>query len=152
MIRSELGEGNYARALLAEDQKTRALVCVKRHKNNLTMEEITDFMVVAQRVEDTDPKEMFFPRLLDAFFDVSSFTVETLIQGQNCLAMAKISPGFFDNVKHVQIVACDCLQGLKLLEVAGVVHNDLKADNLIWANGRKQAPQCEDCGLWLCTL
>jgi len=133
LIRSELGEGNYARALLAEDQKTRGMVCVKRHKNNLTMEEITDFMVVAQRVEDADPKEMFFPRLLDAFFDVSSFTVETLIQGQNCLAMAKINPRFFDNVKNVQIVACDCLQGLRLLEVAGVVHNDLKADNLIWA-------------------
>lgn len=69
---------------------------------------------------------------------MSSFTVESLVEGQHCLAMSKITPGFFTkNLRHVQIVACDCLNGLKQLEVAGVVHNDLKADNLIWVKGGK---------------
>jgi len=89
-------------------------------------------MVIAQRVEEVDAKDQFFPRLLDTFFDVSSFTVESLIQGIHCMAVEKMTPGFFQNVRHVQIVACDVLQGLKKLETASVVHNDLKADNLIW--------------------
>ena len=92
-------------------------------------------MVVAQRIEQADPNEIFFPRLLDSFFDVASFTVESLIQGQHCEAVAKMTPGFFSDMRNVKIVASDCLQGLKLLETVGVVHNDMKADNLLWCKG-----------------
>lgn len=137
LVTSELAEGSFAKSFLAKDKKTKTQVCIKRH-NFLSVEALTDLMVIAHRVEEADAKEMFFPRLLDTFFDVSSFTVESLIQGHHCLAMEKIEPGFFQNVRHLQILACDVLQGLKKLESAGVVHNDLKADNFMWC---KASPQ-----------
>merc|ERR1712139_346381 len=77
-IVSELAEGNFAKSFLADDKKTKSQVCLKRHKF-LSVESLTDMMVIAQRVEEVDAKDQFFPRLLDTFFDVSSFTVESLI-------------------------------------------------------------------------
>mmetsp|Transcript_112875 Transcript_112875/g.207178 ORF Transcript_112875/g.207178 Transcript_112875/m.207178 type:complete len:1342 (-) Transcript_112875:80-4105(-) len=138
---SLLGQGYFTTAYLAEDTRktdTRSqrkfMVCVKKH-HRLSFEALTDLMAIGKRVEDVDPDCMYFPRFLDAFHDVASFTVETLVDGKNCLAIAKADPTFFADLAKLQVVARDCLRGLVLLARAKVVHNDMKPDNFMWVQG-----------------
>jgi len=58
--------------------------------------------------------------------------VESLLEGQNCLAVAMSDPRFFHDLRNLQCVANGALRGLMLLDQAGIVHNDVKPDNLIW--------------------
>lgn len=141
-VRTVLAEGWYARAHIAEDRKQHGLkVCLKRHWG-MSVESLADMMTIAKRMEEIDPREKHFPKLLDAFFDITSFTVETLMDGQNCLSVMNNDDQFFRNLDNLQVLATDCVHGLKLLEQASIVHNDLKADNLLWvkANVHSKKP------------
>lgn len=130
-IESAVGEGHFTKAFLAEDLKTGASVCVKRHRS-LSVEALADLMVLGRRIEAVDAGGKVFPRLIDAFFDLVGFTVESLIEGRNCLTVAQSDARFFRDLGNLRHVARGALHGLALLEQAGVVHNDVKPDNLIW--------------------
>lgn len=130
-IKQVVGEGHFTKAFWALDQQTGTRVCVKRHRG-LTMEALSDIMVLSRRMEEVDQDGVFFPKFIDAFWDQVGFTVESLIEGRNCMAVANEDPTFFKKPEHLRIVAVGALQGLALLEQAGVVHNDIKPDNLLW--------------------
>lgn len=126
-----VGEGHFTKAFLAEDLKLGISVCVKRHRS-LTVEALADLMVLCHRLNEVDEGSLHFPRLMDAFYDLVGFTVESLLEGQNCLAVAMNDPRFFHDLRNLQCVANGALRGLMLLDQAGIVHNDVKPDNLIW--------------------
>jgi len=128
-----VGEGHFTKAFLAEDLTKGGSVCVKRHRS-LTVEAVADLMVLAHRMEEADTDGLLFPRLVDAFYDIVGFTVESLIEGRNCLSVAQSKPLFFNDVSNLQHVALGTLKGLAALDRAGVVHNDVKPDNLIWSD------------------
>lgn len=131
-----VGEGHFTKAFLAEDLKEGGFVCIKRHRN-LSMDALTDFLVLGTRLREVDEDGAFFPRLVDAFYDIVGFTVETLLEGVNCLAVMTEKPGFFGDLRNLRVVAKDGLRGLEKLERAGIVHNDVKADNLMWLGSRE---------------
>lgn len=127
------GEGHFTRAFLADDLLTSSRVCVKRHRG-LTIEALSDLLNLGQRLEEADKAGEFFPRILDAFYDQLGYTVESLVEGQNCLSVARCNPSFFTRLDNLRVVARGGLSGLTLLERVGVVHNDVKPDNLIWCD------------------
>lgn len=126
-----VGEGHFTKAYLAEDQKEHRQVCIKRHRN-LPIEALADFFVVAQRLHEVDRGGRFFPVLQDAFFDLVGYTVESMLEGKNCSVLATENPAFFHDLANLRLVAFGVLSGLMLLDKAGIVHNDIKPDNLIW--------------------
>jgi len=139
-VQEQLGEGHFTKAFLATDLVTGNHVCLKRH-NGLSMDALTDLLVLARRLEQADALGESFPRLMDAFYDVVGYTVESLVDGQNCSALAKAKPGFFEHMANLRVVAHGVLAGLVLLDRAGVVHNDLKPDNLVWAEAGVGSPR-----------
>jgi len=131
-VTDKLGQGNFTKAFLAKDTKKGEMVCLKCYHRRCTMEELVDLMVLSQRLNDVDPQMACFPHVLDAFFDIAGFTVETLIFGQHCFGIAAENPHFFADLKNLAHVARGAVSGLMLLEQVGIVHNDLKPDNILW--------------------
>jgi len=130
---------------LAEDlAKGGTPVCLKRHRQ-LSVEALADLMVLGRRIESVDTGGRLFPKLIDAFFDIVGFTVEGLIEGRNCLSVMQADPEFFSNLGNLRHVAHGALYGLKYLDRAGVVHNDVKPDNLIWTEA-PEASAAQDGG------
>jgi len=126
-----IGEGHFTRAFVAEDLTQGVSLCLKRH-NSLGIDALSDLLVLGRRLHEVDRNAEYFPRLVDAFFDINGYTVESLLEGSNCLTIASAKPDFFAQQRNLQVVAHGALEGLKRLELAGVVHNDIKADNLMW--------------------
>mmetsp|Transcript_10064 Transcript_10064/g.22244 ORF Transcript_10064/g.22244 Transcript_10064/m.22244 type:complete len:705 (-) Transcript_10064:317-2431(-) len=130
-IKHLVGEGHFTKAYLAEDLRAGGLVCVKRHRN-LSVEALADLLVLAKRIQEQDQGGMLFPHHMDSFYDIVGYTVESLIQGRNCLNISQSESHFFRSMRNLQHVASGALTGLMALDKAGVVHNDVKPDNLIW--------------------
>ncbi|CAJ1332466.1 unnamed protein product [Effrenium voratum] len=133
-ILERLGHGSFAEAYLSTDIQTLKKVCLKRHRL-FDVELLADLAVVNQRLQQVDPSSLFFPRLLEAFFDGLGWTVESLVDGVDLLRKTELDPQFFTQVPQIRSVARGALRGLTLLEEAGIVHNDLKPDNIIWVEG-----------------
>mmetsp|Transcript_13405 Transcript_13405/g.31482 ORF Transcript_13405/g.31482 Transcript_13405/m.31482 type:complete len:653 (+) Transcript_13405:75-2033(+) len=136
-----VGEGHFTKAFLADDLQTGQSVCLKRHRN-LSVEALADLFVLGRRMQEVDEGGKFFPQITDAFYDLVGFTVESYVEGQNCFAIAHANPSFFDDMRTLRQVALGALRGLVLLDQAGIVHNDMKADNLIWV-GPINAPSSD---------
>mmetsp|Transcript_320 Transcript_320/g.1107 ORF Transcript_320/g.1107 Transcript_320/m.1107 type:complete len:642 (-) Transcript_320:60-1985(-) len=141
LCKNLVGEGHFTKAFLADDLQTGQAVCLKRHRN-LSVEALADLLVLGRRLREVDEAGVRFPQLMDAFYDLVGFTVESFVEGQNCYAVARATPNFFDDMRTLRQVARGALQGLVLLDQAGIVHNDMKADNLIWV-GPLNAPSAE---------
>eukprot|EP00929_Paragymnodinium_shiwhaense_P050111 TRINITY_DN2525_c0_g1_i1.p1 TRINITY_DN2525_c0_g1~~TRINITY_DN2525_c0_g1_i1.p1 ORF type:complete len:750 (+),score=148.24 TRINITY_DN2525_c0_g1_i1:123-2372(+) len=137
-VQTAVGAGHFTRAMLATDLTTGQKVCVKRH-NGLSVETLTDLCALGKRLEEVDPESACFPKLLDAFFDMSGYTVEALVEGRNCLEVSRANPDLFAQVPNLQYLARHALHGLTLLAKAGVVHCDLKADNIMWTEDKTGA-------------
>jgi len=120
---------------MATDMVTGNRVCVKRH-HALTVELLTDLLCIGRRLEAVDPRCEFFPKLLDAFYDMSGYTVEAFVEGRNCLELAREDPSRFAKLSNLRYVAVGVLRGLALLAHAGVVHCDVKPDNVMWTEPR----------------
>eukprot|EP00913_Durusdinium_trenchii_P009170 g8619.t1 len=133
-IEHAVGAGHFTRAYLATDLETNTKVCIKRH-GGLTVELMTDLLTISRRVESVDPEGQCFSRLIEAFFDMVGYTVETLFEGRNCMEICRSNPLHFKDLKNLRTVAVGCLRGLSLLCDAGVVHCDMKADNFMWTKG-----------------
>mmetsp|Transcript_31168 Transcript_31168/g.71987 ORF Transcript_31168/g.71987 Transcript_31168/m.71987 type:complete len:632 (+) Transcript_31168:114-2009(+) len=131
-----IGEGHFTKAFDARDLKEDKQVCIKRHRN-LPIEALGDLYVIRQRLQEVDPGGNFFPVLFDAFYDSVGFTVESMLEGRNCLAIASEQLGFFQDLGKLRLVAFGALSGLVMLDKAGIVHNDIKPDNLIWTEGSR---------------
>eukprot|EP00928_Gymnodinium_smaydae_P073898 TRINITY_DN57003_c0_g1_i1.p1 TRINITY_DN57003_c0_g1~~TRINITY_DN57003_c0_g1_i1.p1 ORF type:complete len:650 (-),score=71.36 TRINITY_DN57003_c0_g1_i1:37-1986(-) len=131
-VEEALGSGAFTQAYVVKDLKTNTQLCLKRYHRRCSLDELADLMVIGRRLKLVDPSSSSFPCMIDAFFDLTGFTTETLIQGPNCYAMLETNPEFFKDLEHMAHVARGVLHGLSLLEQAGIVHNDLKPDNILW--------------------
>eukprot|EP00927_Polykrikos_kofoidii_P054485 TRINITY_DN48898_c0_g1_i1.p1 TRINITY_DN48898_c0_g1~~TRINITY_DN48898_c0_g1_i1.p1 ORF type:complete len:804 (+),score=152.82 TRINITY_DN48898_c0_g1_i1:74-2485(+) len=132
-IESVVGAGHFTRALLAVDVTTNQRVCVKRH-NGLTVETLTDLCAIGYRLEAVDPHSEHFPRFLDAFFDMSGYSVEAIVEGRDCLKISRSDPHHFAKLSNLRYVAVGVLRALVKLAAASVVHCDLKSDNIMWVD------------------
>jgi len=110
VCKNMVGEGHFTKAYLAEDLTTRSPVCLKCHRA-LTVEALSDLIVISRRVETYDPNCYHFPRIIDAFYDLVGYTVESIVEGQNCLALMHSNPKFFRDMDNLRVVACDTLKG-----------------------------------------
>ncbi|CAJ1443328.1 unnamed protein product [Effrenium voratum] len=130
-IEHAVGAGHFTRAYLATDMETNTKVCVKRH-SGLTVELMTDLLTISRRISSVDPEGKFFSRLIEAFYDMVGYTVETLFEGRNCMEICRMDARHFKDLTNLRLVAIGCCRGLALLSEAGVVHCDMKADNFMW--------------------
>ncbi|OLP82739.1 Dual specificity protein kinase lkh1 [Symbiodinium microadriaticum] len=99
----------------------------------------------SERYDTTDPTDKQKRSLLvdlgeadaahAAFFDGLGWTVESLVEGLDLQVKSAVDPSFFEKVPRLKLVARGVLGGLALLEEAGIVHNDLKPDNIVWVEG-----------------
>lgn len=133
-IEHAVGAGHFTRAYLATDIESNTKVCIKRH-GGLTVELMTDLLTISRRIESVDPECTIFSRLIEAFFDMVGYTVETLIEGRNCMEICRTNHQHFKDMANLRTVAIGCLRGLDKLCQAGVVHCDMKADNFMWTKG-----------------
>lgn len=138
-IEKVCGAGHFTRAYLAYDICSEKRVCVKRH-HGLTMDLLSDLLTIGKRLESVDPEGKAFPRLVDAFFDMVGFTVESLLDGCNCLEKLRADPMHFKDIENLRLVAIGGMSGLKLLDEAGVVHCDVKPDNIMWIDSKESGP------------
>jgi len=140
-IEEKVGAGHFTCALLAHDEQTGRKVCVKKH-NNITVELLTDLLTIGLRLQSVDAESKYFPQLFDAFYDIDGYTVESLVKGQNCLLVMRERPEHFRDFNNIRVVAEQGLQGLVYMASAGVVHCDLKPDNIMWleANEEREKP------------
>eukprot|EP00439_Symbiodinium_sp_Y106_P080614 s1077_g19.t1 len=138
-VEHPVGEGHFTKAFQARDLKEGRQVCVKRHRN-LPIEALSDLYVLGQRLQEVDPGGSFFPILVDAFYDSVGYTVESMLEGRNCLALST-ELSFFQDLGKLRLVAFGALSGLVMLDKAGVVHNDIKPDNLIWTEAHGSGPR-----------
>lgn len=138
-IEKVVGAGHFTRAYLAYDTCNEKQVCVKRH-HGLTVDLLSDLLTIGKRLESVDPEAKAFPRLVDAFFDMVGFTVESLLEGCNCLEKLRSNPMHFKDIENLRIVATGGISGLKLLDEAGVVHCDVKPDNIMWIDSKESGP------------
>jgi len=76
----------------------------------------------------------------DAFFDVDGYTVEALIPGRNCLRLMREEPRHFKKFENLRVVAKSGLEGLRYMAKAGVVHCDMKPDNIMWVDAVGDTP------------
>lgn len=129
----QLGQGQFTNVFLATDTSSGRQLCLKRHRN-LTVERLSDLFVIGRRLAEVDDAGMFFPRVTDAFFDIVGFTVESLIMGEDCQSIAARSPEFFSDFVNLRCLTRGVLYALVLLERAGIVHNDLRPENLMWVD------------------
>jgi len=138
-IINHLGSGSYTEAYVAEDVIQQGKVCLKQH-HIFDVEVLADLVVLDQRLQQVDPGNACFPRLHEAFFDGLGWTVESLFDGQDLQVKRDIDPCFFMEVPRLRLVSRGVLKGLALLEEAGIVHNDLKPDNILWVEGTSRTP------------
>eukprot|EP00930_Biecheleria_cincta_P084399 TRINITY_DN7387_c0_g5_i1.p1 TRINITY_DN7387_c0_g5~~TRINITY_DN7387_c0_g5_i1.p1 ORF type:complete len:599 (+),score=127.73 TRINITY_DN7387_c0_g5_i1:109-1905(+) len=138
-VEKVVGAGHFTRAYLAYDIVNERQVCVKRH-HGLTIDLLSDLLTIGKRLESVDPEGKAFPRLVDAFFDMVGFTVESLMDGCNCLEKLRANPLHFKDIENLRIVARGGMSGLKLLDEAGVVHADVKPDNIMWIDSKESGP------------
>jgi serine/threonine protein kinase len=101
---------------------------------------MTDLITIARRLEAVDKAGEFFPKMIDFFFHMVGYTVETLLVGCNCLEKRRAEPMFFRNFANLQVVARGEVHGLMLMSKAGVVHCDVKPDNIMWLAGDGKQP------------
>lgn len=134
-----VGAGHFTRAHLAIDQTTGERVCIKKH-NNITVELLTDLLTIGRRLNYVDPACEYFPKMHDAFFDVDGYTVEALIAGRNCLRLMREEPRHFKKFDNLRTVAKSGLEGLRYMARAGVVHCDMKPDNIMWVDAKGDKP------------
>jgi serine/threonine protein kinase len=139
-VEEVVGAGHFTRALLATDITTGKPVCVKKH-NSITVELLTDLLTICHRLKHVDPDGAFFPQMFDAFYDIDGYTVESLISGQNCLLVGRSDPMHFKNFDNLRVVAKHGYQALVHMCRAGVVHTDLKADNIMWIHPTEECPE-----------
>jgi serine/threonine protein kinase len=117
---------------MATDEQTGKKVCVKKH-NSLTVELLTDLLTICRRLKSEDEDSKYFPELFDAFYDIEGFTVESLVTGKNCVSKMRENKQHFKKFENLRIVAEQGYNGLVRMARAGVVHCDLKPDNIMWS-------------------
>jgi serine/threonine protein kinase len=139
-IEEVVGAGHFTRALLATDTKSGDTVCVKKH-NSITVELLTDLLTIGHRLAHVDPDCAYFPRMFDAFYDIDGYSVESIIDGRNCLLTMRADPGHFKDWDNMRLLAKQGYEGLVYLEKAGVVHCDLKPDNIMWIEPTEEGGQ-----------
>merc|ERR1712087_389163 len=98
-------------------------------------------LTIGRRLDNVDPQGELFPRVVDCFFDMTGYTVEALIEGRNCLEVSRSDPTHFQDFKNLRVVATGSLRALVLLAKAGVVHCDLKPDNIMWIAPTEANPE-----------
>lgn len=139
LVDEVVGAGHFTRAHLAIDKTTGERVCIKKH-NNITVELLTDLLTIGRRLNHVDPNCEYFPMMHDAFYDVDGYTVEALIPGRNCLRLMREEPGHFKKFDNLRVVAKSGLEGLRYMAKAGVVHCDMKPDNIMWVDAVGDKP------------
>jgi serine/threonine protein kinase len=135
-VEEQVGAGHFTRAVLAIDEQTGNRVCVKKH-HSLTVELLTDLLTICCRLQSEDRDNQYFPQMFDAFYDIEGFTVESLVQGKNCLSVMRENKEHFKDFHNLRVVATQGYSGLVHMATAGVVHCYLKPDNIMWIESRE---------------
>jgi dual specificity tyrosine-phosphorylation-regulated kinase 2/3/4 len=152
-----LGAAAFSRAVAAADLQTGAAVCLKVVKNNKDyFDQSLDEVKLLRAVNAADPADAAgVLRLLDFFYFKEHLILVTELLGPNLYEFARARraaaaagaepPGFFAP-RRAQAVARRLLRALAFLHSLGLVHADLKPENVLVADGAEPRVKVIDLG------
>jgi len=129
-----LGAGSFGTTWLAKDKETDQKVAIKIFKMNKDKSHIDDFLWEVEMIS----------RLLKTCYPHAVCVVETYIQdSQPRLVMDYVDGESLEDQiftkwpRKTNSLACDLINGIKIIHSHGIVHEDIKGANIMWDKNLK---------------
>lgn len=130
-IKKYLGGGTYGEVLQAVDHKFDSLVAIKMLNNYTSISKhiMTEYHVV-DRINTNYPNSPYFIRNIDNFKFRNHFCMVFELLGDSAYELYD-EITFRENEDKLKVYVSEILKGLVLLHSIGIIHNDMKPDNLL---------------------
>jgi serine/threonine-protein kinase PRP4 len=145
-VLATLGKGMFAAVVRAEDQKTGKLVAIKIIRNNESMKKAGAKEIdMLQRLADADPDDKKHLIRLERSFEHKNHLCMVFENLSINLreVLKKFGRDVGINLKAVRTYAHQMFLGLKLLKTCGIIHADLKPDNMLVNDARNLLKICD---------
>mmetsp|Transcript_10736 Transcript_10736/g.30444 ORF Transcript_10736/g.30444 Transcript_10736/m.30444 type:complete len:319 (+) Transcript_10736:3-959(+) len=144
-VKSVVGEAAFSTALSCTDVEANKRVCVKVIKNNKdyfdqSLDEIRLLKYINSSCKNPDAKHII--RMYDYFYHKEHLFIVTELLDQNLYAMSRDemplrgtkSPNRFFTLGNVRKIARQCLEALVYISSLGIIHCDIKPENIMVAD------------------
>ncbi|XP_044065504.1 homeodomain-interacting protein kinase 1-like isoform X2 [Siniperca chuatsi] len=131
LVRSFLGEGAFGKVAKCVKAATKETVAVKIIKNSNFTSEAQNEVAILQQLRAFDSDRFNFVRCNDAFIDKEHVCLEFEMLDVSLMDFLEKKPSRSLSVKEIRPILHQMATTLQLLRSLGVVHTDLKPDNIM---------------------
>ncbi|KAM4046111.1 protein kinase C delta type-like [Anomaloglossus baeobatrachus] len=128
-----LGEGSYGKVMLATHQACQKQLAVKMVKKRLLVKDSRDDVLIERQVLEMIRKSPFISRAFATFQsqDYVFYAMEYLSGGDLRGFMTTYAP---IPIPAIRFIAAELICGLQFLHSRGIIHRDIKSDNILLDN------------------
>ncbi|XP_010750813.3 homeodomain-interacting protein kinase 3-like [Larimichthys crocea] len=130
-VQSVLGKGVYGKVVKCVKTATRETVAVKILKDNDVTAEVQNEMDVLEQLRAFDSDRFNFVRFNDCFIDREHICFEFEMLDMSLWDFLQKKPSCSLSVKEIRPVVHQMATALQLLKNMGIVHTDIKPDNIM---------------------
>ncbi|XP_031135279.1 homeodomain-interacting protein kinase 1-like [Sander lucioperca] len=131
LIQSFLGEGIFGEVVKCVKSATQETVAVKIMNNNNSAADVQNEVAILQQLQAFESDKFNIIRFMDSFIDGEHVCLEFEMLDMNLWDFLEKTPLHFLSVKQIQPILHQMATALQLLRSLGVVHTDLKPDNIM---------------------
>jgi hypothetical protein len=131
-VLEKIAAGNFNVVFKVLDTKINKICCLKID-STMTFQIAQDLLVIHRRLEFAQ-RDFLFPRIHNEGFMFAyggGIVIEDMLSGPNCWKIEEKDDQFFKDVGHLRVLARDVLWALAELDSLGVIHCDVKPDNIV---------------------